>query len=214
MRVQPPASCSKLWLAGPYVAIGVGLLVLNNIWVTVFGFHGVIAATLWIHRRQWSARRLWIGGSLAWIPALAVSVAVFGCGMVRLAAQFPGYGRHLRSLLWGMGLTGSAALPLAIYICLVNPILEEAFWRGLFFESHRRPALSDLAYGGVHVLIFWPFMLPVHALTTAVFLVGMGYLWRQIARRRNGLALSLAWHALGDVAILGAAGVILRGAGT
>ena len=91
---------------------------------------------------------------------------------------------------------------LAIYLCIVNPILEEAFWRGLFMTDLRRLTLSDFAYGGFHFFVMIPFMPSSYAAVGSLFLVGLGYLWRQIALRRRGLALPVAWHGLGDCAMV------------
>lgn len=200
----------KLWLAGPYIPIGAGLLLFKNAWIAVLGFHGVILAALWIHRNKWNIATLWNGGGLAWLPVIMVLTLAFGIGLIWIAELFPGYDRYLRRVLRGLGVSGPWMAVLAIYTCMVNPVLEEAFWRGLFFEGHRRPAISDLAYGGIHVLVFLPFMSFHQALVGAVFLVGIGYLWRTIARRRGGLALPLAWHALGDVVVILVVAWIIR----
>ncbi|MDD4869409.1 MAG: CPBP family glutamic-type intramembrane protease [Kiritimatiellae bacterium] len=201
----------KIWLVGPYVAIGVGLLIVKNAWVTLFGFHGMMLAALWFHRRQWNIETLWRGGRLLWLPVISLSVLALGYGLTQLAGCFPGYGQHLRRMLSGIGLSGAGMAVFAIYICIMNPVIEEMFWRGLFFEEHKRPVLADLAYGGFHFLVFMPFMFVHHALIAAVSLVVMGYIWRRIACHQKGLTMPLVWHALGDTAIILAIGGILTG---
>ncbi len=200
----------RAWLAGPYIAIWVGLLILKNVWLAVFGFHAAMVLALWIHRTRWNAQYLWRGGSIRWLPALLISCIACGWSIVLLAAQYPGYAQHLAELFRNMSLPGNAMVWLAIYFCIANPIIEEAFWRGLYFEPCRRPAISDFAYGGVHVLILYPFALPHHAWIFSIFLMGLGYFWRQLAIRYKGLALSIIWHALGDAAVLIAIGLILQ----
>jgi hypothetical protein len=49
------------------------------------------------------------------------------------------------------------------------------------------------------------------AVIGAVFLVGLGYVWRMLVRWRKGNALSLAWHVVADVTILLVAGRIIHG---
>ncbi len=201
---------ARIWLLGPYVAIGVGLLIMRNAWATVCGFHGIMLAALWLHRRRWRVDALWGGGRPSWLPAIVLSVLAFGYGLTQLAGLFPGYGRHLRIVLNSLSLSGAGMGALGAYLCLVNPVIEEAFWRGLFFEGRKRLALSDLAYGGVHFLVFLPFMFSHYALIAAAFLSAMGYLWRRIASQQKGLAMPIAWHALGDASIILSVAVILR----
>ncbi len=199
----------KVWLLGPYVAVGAGLLVLKNAWITLIGFHGVMLAALWFHRREWNVKILWRGGRFLWLPVILISVLALGYGLIQLAAAFPGYGQHLRRMLSGIGLAGTGMAAFAVYVCLVNPVVEEAFWRGLFFEENKRPVLSDVAYGGFHFLLFMPFMFVHYALIAAVSLVVMGYIWRRMAYHQKGLATPLVWHALGDSAvILAVAGIL------
>lgn len=213
-QVRITNSIFRLWLAGPYLAIWGGLLALRNVWVAVFAFHAVMITALCVHRRRWDIRSMWRGGSIGWLPALIVSSVACGWSIVFLAAQYPGYDRHLAELLRNMGLSGSATVLLAIYFCIFNPVIEEAFWRGLYCDPCRRLALSDFAYGGVHILILHPFMLPHQAWIAAAFLTLLGYLWRQLAIRRGGLALPIIWHTFGDAAVLMAVGRILQGTGT
>lgn len=201
----------KLWLAVPYLPLAVGLLLLENAWVATFGFHGAILFVLWVHRTRWSPDILRRGGGWAWLPVIALSTLAVGVLLVRIAGWYPGYDRYLRETLRGLGVSGPAMTALAVYICVVNPVLEEAFWRGLFFEGHRRPAVPDLAYGGIHIIILLPFMHAHQAVIGAVFLVGLGYVWRMLVRWRKGNALSLAWHVVADVTILLVAGRIIHG---
>ncbi|OGV63105.1 MAG: hypothetical protein A2283_15050 [Lentisphaerae bacterium RIFOXYA12_FULL_48_11] len=201
----------KIWLAGPYVAVGVGLLVLKNAWITLIGFHGIMLAALWFHRRQWNVETLWRGVRLLWLPVILISVLALGYGLVQLAGAFPGYGQHLRRMLNGIGLAGAGMMVFAVYFCLANPVVEEAFWRGLFFEENKRLVVADLAYGGFHFLLFVPFMFVHYALIAAVSLVVMGYIWRRMAYHQKGLALPLAWHALGNSAEILAVACILKG---
>lgn len=192
----------RLWMAAPYLAMGLGLLVVKNAWVALAAFHGSMIAALVLHRARWNPRALWKGGRLLHLPLIALSVLLFGAWLSSFARQHAGYGAELRELLAGVGLSGTGLTVFAVYLCLVNPLLEEAFWRGLFLSPHRRLALSDLAYGCFHFFVLLPFMYASYAAAGALFLAAMGYVWRQVARRSEGLALPVAWHALGDLAIV------------
>jgi len=201
----------KLWLAAPYLPLVAGLLLLDNAWVATFGFHGAILLTLFVHRARWSPGVLLRGGGWAWLPLFTLLTLAGGAVLVWIAGGYPGYDRHLSAAIRGLGVPESALIPLAVYICLVNPVLEEAFWRGLFFEGHRRLVLADVAYGGIHVIILMPFMYAHQAVIGAVFLVGLGYVWRRLVLWRKGNALSLAWHVVADMTILLVAGRVVRG---
>lgn len=201
----------KLWMIAPYFSIGLGLLVFKNAWVSLLSFHACMITALVIHRKQWDFGKLWHGGRLLWLGGVTLSVLGFGMWLSHFLGQYEGYGGRLAGMMEGVGLHGISLTVFAIYFCAVNPVLEEAFWRGLFGNKQRRPILADLAYGCFHFFVLLPFTDAYYATVAAGVLVAMGYMWRQIANRSNGLALPVAWHALGDATIVIVVAGLLQG---
>ncbi len=210
-RMEWDTQVRKLWLLAPYFAVGLGLFVFKNAWVALLSFHACMITALVMHRAQWNFAKLWQGGRLLWLAGATLTVFGFGWWLSSLAGQYEGYGGRLAGMMAAVGLHGVSLTAFAVYFCAVNPVLEEAFWRGLFGKQGRRPVLADLAYGCFHFLVLLPFTDAYYATVGAGMLVAMGYLWRQVANRSNGLALPVAWHALGDAAIVFVVAGLLQG---
>jgi membrane protease YdiL (CAAX protease family) len=113
-------------------------------------------------------------------------------------------GLALGAELANMGLQNTPWLLFIFYYFIVNPILEELFWRGYLGSPNLKPAGSDFWYAGYHVLILvlfvdWPWIV-----LSFVTLVGAGWTWRQLARIYNGLTIPIVSHAAADAGIIGA----------
>lgn len=186
-------------MTAPFFAIGLGWLMLRNPWITTVLFHGSMAAALWINRKQWQAGKLNQGWRGTWLVAAILSTALFAWWLFRRQDRFVA---ELLNKGADYGLAGPGIMLLAVYFCLANPLLEEAFWRGLFNASKLHPVTSDLAYGGFHYLILCPFVQWKDAVLAVTGLVGIGYCWRLLSNRLGGQAVAVVWHALGDVTVI------------
>lgn len=186
-------------MTAPFAAMALGWLTIRSPWIATGLFHGSMAAALWTHRKEWHPSQLRRGFRWIWLLAAVLLTALFGwCLSLR--------GNHIRPGLLDhgpdFGLAQPGLMPLVIYFCLLNPLLEEAFWRGLFSSNRLHPDLPDLAYGGFHFLIFLPFVPSFEALVAALSLALVGYGWRLTANRLGGLAIPILWHALGDIVLI------------
>lgn len=189
----------ELWMAAPYAAMAVGWLWLRHPWITVALFHGGMALALGTNRGQWSPRRLALGLHAGWLAIALLSTALFGWWLYHRQDRYcPALLEHGASF----GLAGPEVIFLAIYFCLANPLLEEAFWRGLFSSRRAFSLLPDLAYGGFHYLIFCPFVAWQDALMAALALAAAGSGWRLISHRLGGLAIPILWHGFGDFIVI------------
>ena len=106
-----------------------------------------------------------------------------------------------------MGLDSGSFLFFAWY-SVVNPWLEELYWRGYQGSALRRPSVRDVLFGGYHVLVLvllveWPF-----AVLAGVALAFAAWLWRQVTRRFEGLLVPVATHTLADLGIVAAVYVL------
>lgn len=195
-RLPRPA---YLWMLLPFAASVLGWMLWKNGWIAVLIFHGGMASALCVHRKHWHPENLWRGGSTKLFLFAVFSMVAFGFYVVfRLDDRGP----ELAHFFGKRHLHGFGATLLAIYFCIANPVLEEAFWRGLYVSGHRRPTLSDLAYGSFHYFIVFDPRNPTEGVVCVLALVFMGWLWRQITYRTGGHRTAILWHGLGDVAVL------------
>ncbi|MDQ3004678.1 MAG: CPBP family glutamic-type intramembrane protease, partial [Chloroflexota bacterium] len=101
-----------------------------------------------------------------------------------------------------LGLTSTSWPGFIAYFALVNPLLEEFFWRGFLGNPANGVYIYDLIYAGFHALLLIgkvPIYSIIFALTVLTF---AGWLWRQIAREDRGLLAPVLGHMAADFTIL------------
>lgn len=186
--------------------IWAGLYLLDSAWAALLLYHLALGAgLLWRSRRSPPARRALLRG---WRPLpatlLLLMSAGFGMGLFLFIRQIDPTGVHVVERLRLIGLDGFWLLPFSIYTCVVNPPLEELYWRANYEAP--RGWRFDFGYALLHTpLIASSGALEPHRWPLAVLgLVLAGWLWRFAARRCGGLASSVAGHAAADAALLGA----------
>jgi hypothetical protein len=109
------------------------------------------------------------------------------------------------------GLQGKPWIAFIIYYSLVNPWLEEWFWRGYMSDTSRCGAWSDLLYAGYHALVLGSFVTWPWILFALVVLTFAGTVWRLLAKRCDGLLIPVLGHMIADVTVIGAAWVLGNG---
>ena len=117
---------------------------------------------------------------------------------------------QLESELADLGLTG---LPWLLFIgCyfIVNPVLEELFWRGYLGQRTRGLTWNDVWFSGYHVLVavnftWWPWVV-----ASFLVLVAISWVWRQFARQARGLLLPILSHTAADASIILAVFLLAR----
>jgi membrane protease YdiL (CAAX protease family) len=186
----------------PYIAVGIGLLLCHNAWLAMLGYHA--GALLWIYLSGagFSFRRVFTSHHYK-IVLLALALGLAG-GML-FYALWPVLGvsvdidRYARSI----GLNETAWPIFLAYFIIVNPVIEEYYWRGCLGSERRRPVLNDFWFAGYHVLVLAGKMAPVWLLVIFLTLAGAAWAWRQMNRLGGGLLPSLACHVAGDIIVIG-----------
>ena len=101
-----------------------------------------------------------------------------------------------------LGLTGSTWPGFIAYFALVNPFLEEYFWRGFLGNYTYSLYVSDFLYAGFHALILVGKVQTISILGSLITLILAGWFWRQIAREDQGLLAPVLGHMAADFTIL------------
>ena len=122
----------NLWMFSPYFAMALGWVHFRSPWIAVALFHGGMLAALLLHWKRWDYRILLRGGGQLGIVSVAAATLTFGFLFFYYLAHSKSGKTTLLANFDEFGLTSGGVMFLAIYFCLSNPVLEEAFWRGLF----------------------------------------------------------------------------------
>lgn len=187
------------WVLLPYLAVFAGMFLFGNAWGALIGFHLSLLPLLCAEARQ--ARRFFVPVSFRTFLPVALAGLAGGWGLwlvwplAGLPPDFPAQVERLglRCADWPLFLA---------YFTLLNPFLEEWYWRGALGSDSPLPQPVDVLYAGYHVSILALFAAPGWVLIGFLLLAGAGWLWRQTARLTGSLLPAALSHLLADASIL------------
>ncbi len=194
----------------PYLAVLVGLYGLNSAWASIIFYHLGIIIFLsigdgWGPGKQLSGVKDYLVlAGVALISALGGLFIFWLWPFIRLDGLF------LATELLHLGLNNIAWLLFIFYYFTINPILEEQFWRGYLGAPTLSPVWNDAWFAGYHVLVLFNFARWPWIVISFLVLVGAAWMWRQLARRYNGLIIPIISHAAADASIIGAVFFLVR----
>lgn len=191
------------WIAAlpVYLSVAVGLFVLQDAWSALLGFHLAIIVSMLVAKPDIPIKVLFTSRSVKWS---LLSVLVCGSSGLTLYLLWDKFGiaQDVSTRVAGLGLDQSNWIAFIAYFALVNPFLEEYFWRGYLGSVTRNVHISDLLYSGFHGLILINKVQPVTILYSLVVLVLAGWFWRQVMRADGGLLAPVLGHMAADLTIL------------
>ena len=191
------------WIAPAlaYLAVYLGLFQFHSAWGALLGFHVAILGSLLVARPNIPINSLFKHTNKKWIIASVLLGANSGIALFFLWDSF-GIASNLSTQVEALGLNAHTWTWFIAYFALVNPFIEEYFWRGYLGHPSKGFRLNDLVYAGFHALILYG---KVHILAN-VFAVSVltiaGWLWRQVKREDEGLLAPLLGHMAADFTIL------------
>ncbi len=194
---------NKKWLTPilPYLAIWAGLFLFKSAWFALMGFHFAILLGLFVLRPNIPINILIKNKHPKWVVVSVVICGSSGIGIYLLWNIFQ-IAVDLPAQLKSIGLNSSSWLLFIAYFSIINPFIEEYFWRGFLGSDAKKLHPSDFIYAGYHVLILWEKVHPLSILFGFICLVAAGWLWRQILREDTGLLAPVLGHMAADFSIL------------
>jgi len=194
---------NKKWLAPilPYLAIWAGLFLFKNAWLTLIGFHVAILIALAVARPSLPINILFKSKSAKWILVSALVCSTSGIGLYFLWDIF-GIVPNLPMRLESIGLNSASWFAFIAYFSLVNPFIEEYFWRGFLGSDSKKLRVGDAIFAGYHALVLWGRAHPLSILFAVIILTSAGWIWRQISREDGGLLAAVLGHMVADFSIL------------
>lgn len=191
------------WLAAvpPYLAVWAGLFLFHSAWGALVGFHAAILFALFWLKPSLSFDILWkpAGWRSVLTSILLCSLGGFG---LYLLWDVLGIAADLSAKMLALGLDDRLRFGFVVYFSIINPFMEEYFWRGALGSRSKSFYIGDLVYAGFHALILWgkahilAIVLAISALTF------IGWFWRQVYRRDGSLLAPVLGHMAADFSIL------------
>jgi len=191
-----------LYILFVYGVVAVGFFVGHSAWGALLGFHAAMLCVLWLERHNLpplstlvkSEQRRWL------ILSLLLS-STSGLGLYILWPWL-GISPNLSTQLQALGLTLSTWPAFIVYFTLVNPWLEEYFWRASLASSSKYLQPIDFAFAGYHsIILAGRTSLATLMLALAVLITG-SWFWRQLSRKDSGFLAAALGHMLADLTIL------------
>jgi membrane protease YdiL (CAAX protease family) len=184
-----------------YLAVGIGLFGVHHAFLALLGFHLAIVLSLILARSSVPLTILFKSRRTR-----SVILNILLCGSSGISLYF--FWSSLRIVsdlsahVEALGLTQTTWPVFITYFVLVNPMVEEYFWRGYLGSPTRNVHASDFLYSGFHSLILLGKM-PTGAILYSLVLLSLaGWFWRQVAREDGGLLAPVLGHMAADFTLL------------
>jgi hypothetical protein len=194
---------NKKWFTPilPYLAVWAGLFLFKSAWLTLVGFHVAILLALAVVRPTTPINILLKSKSSKWILISVIFCSTSGIGLYFLWNVF-GIAHNLPAQLQVIGLNSSSWFAFIAYFSLVNPWVEEYFWRSVLGSESKKLHIGDVIFAGYHALVLWGRVHPLSILFAVTILISAGWLWRQFLREDEGLLAAVLGHMVADFSIL------------
>jgi hypothetical protein len=199
--VQLPRLAKTITPLAPYVTVSAGLFLFRSAWAALIGYHVVMALILTFSRTKSRSRRLTAGRR--W-PVSVISGTIGACaGLVLLVAwRFVGLDGNAAQYARSLGLSGATWPAFLAYFIVVNPWIEEFYWRGYLGSSDRRPTFNDGMFSGYHLLVAASLLSPAWLTALFVVLTLAAWFWRQVDRLSDSLLPSIVSHVAADITVM------------
>ncbi len=115
---------------------------------------------------------------------------------------------ELDVMLSDVGLAGGSWVLFIVYYSVVNPVLEELFWRQHLGSNRVGLVWTDMWFAGYHILVLIEFVKVPWVVAGFAALVGAAWLWRQVMRECDGLLIPVLSHSAADLSLIMAAFIL------
>lgn len=183
----------------PYAAVLIGIYALGNVWAAILGYHIGVVICL-ILSRDLPSDQYQPGGRSASLAAFNMLVGLLAGILLYVLWPMLGISADFGAKLNALGLTSWPAF--GIYYCIVNPVVEELFWRGSHETDSPYPAWNDFMFAGYHMLVLALFMRWEWLIPSYILLIFASWVWGQASRFKHGFPIIIVSHLLADIGIM------------
>ena len=184
-----------------YFAVALGILWVRSAWIALLAFHVAIISSLFFAKPDIPLSILFRTRNTKWVALSILLSGSSGLSLYFLWSYF-GIADDLPAQLESIGLTASTWPAFIAYFTLVNPFVEEYFWRGYLGNITKGPYIYDAIYAGYHVFLLLGKMHFASILFAFATLTLVSWFWRQLMYRDGGLLAPALGHLSADLSIL------------
>ena len=185
----------------PYIAIGIGFLVFHNAWLTVLGYHAGMIIVLLLSNKGTALKPVFRCKNY-WFPLITALVGASSGVVLYLLWQYLSLPPDINVFLRSIRLSGGSWLVFIAYFSLINPFIEEYYWRGYLGSAAKGITLNDMLFSGYHLVVLVGLIGNIWLLVVFCGLTLGAWLWRQMNRLNGGLLASTISHLTADMAIV------------
>jgi len=185
----------------PYITVSTGLLIFHNAWVAILSYHLCMVAVLLLSGTEISLTQV-LRCRKYWIPVIT---ALFGAGggiLLYLIWPLLSIPDDINLYIRSVGLTENTWPVFLVYFILINPFIEEYYWRGFLSSETRRITVNDALFSGYHLIVLAGYVKPVWLFAVFCGLTIGAWFWRQMNRLNGGLLASIVSHLAADVTVI------------
>ncbi len=185
----------------PYFTVGIGLLLFNNAWIAIISYHFGMIAIILLSREHIPFRTLLLSTNYK-IPLLTAVLGATGGILLYILWPLLSIPPDINIYLQNIGLTPRAWPIFLAYFILVNPWIEEYFWRGYLGSNSKFITFNDIFFSGYHVIVMAGKVEIIWLLAVFFALLFGAWFWRQTNRISHGLLSSLVSHFSADITVI------------
>jgi membrane protease YdiL (CAAX protease family) len=186
----------------PYISVLIFMYYFSNAIITIFVYHLAVLYFLFSQNVNDLSKKIAKGWNFYPGIALILLGSISGILINTFWNLAVSDNSALTKTLMEFGLGNIGWIIFVIYYILLNPLIEELFWRGLLDGKGIKFLLVDLLFAGYHTLVLIFFIKIEWAFIAAIIIFIASVVWRKIDKSNNGIIISYLSHLAADISII------------
>ena len=186
----------------PYITIGIGLLVFHNAWMAILSYHAGMVAVILLSKTGIPLKQAFHRGNKYWILLIAALTGAGGGLLLYVLWPLLSVPDDINLYIRSIGLNEHTWPVFLAYFTIINPLIEEYYWRGYLASVTKGVTLNDLLFSGYHLLVLAWHMDAVWLLAVFFVLAAGAWFWRQMNNLNGSLLASAVSHITADIAVM------------